>query len=109
MHQSLARYSALVSLVHAPSWADFITAMVGFKVFGTHRRGELRSVSTRRIPADPLWRLNSMWLKADPSKRRWKRLKLRSARSISGSRTREFTPATALATPVIGGGRWTST
>jgi hypothetical protein len=39
MHQSLARYSAPVSLVHAPSWADFITAMVGFKVFGTHRRG----------------------------------------------------------------------
>src|SRR5712664_4186798 len=36
MHQSLARYSATVSLVHAPSWADFITAMVGFKVFGTH-------------------------------------------------------------------------
>ena len=30
MHQSLARYSALVSLVRAPSWADFITAMVGF-------------------------------------------------------------------------------
>src|SRR6266478_2954194 len=38
MHQSLARYSAPVSLVHAPSWADFITTMVGFKVFGTHSR-----------------------------------------------------------------------
>src|SRR5450631_2553167 len=25
-----------VSLVHPPSWADFITTMVGFKVFGTH-------------------------------------------------------------------------
>src|SRR6266446_6204460 len=37
MHQSLARYSAPVSLVHAPSWADFITTMVGFKVFGTRR------------------------------------------------------------------------
>src|SRR6266851_9861136 len=36
MHQSLARYSAPVSLVHAPSWADSTTAMVGFKVFGTH-------------------------------------------------------------------------
>jgi len=36
MHQSLARYSAPVSLVHAPSSADFITTMVGFKVFGTH-------------------------------------------------------------------------
>src|SRR6266849_5327409 len=36
MHQFLARCSAPVSLVHAPSWADFITAMVGFKVFGTH-------------------------------------------------------------------------
>ena len=42
MHQSLARYSAPVSLVHAPSWADFITTMVGFKVFGTHN-GELKS------------------------------------------------------------------
>jgi hypothetical protein len=28
-----------VSLVHAPSWADFITTMDGFKVFGTHRDG----------------------------------------------------------------------
>ena len=37
MHQFLARYSAPVSLVHAPSWVDFITTMVGFKVFGTHR------------------------------------------------------------------------
>src|SRR5258707_15158940 len=39
MHQSLARYSAPVSFVHAPSLADFITTMVGFKVFGTHRGG----------------------------------------------------------------------
>src|SRR6266404_3104796 len=37
MHQSLARYSAPVSFVHAPSLADFITIMLGFKVFGTHR------------------------------------------------------------------------
>jgi hypothetical protein len=36
MRQSLARYSAPVSSVHAPSWADFITTMVGFRVFGTH-------------------------------------------------------------------------
>jgi len=43
MHQSLARYSAPVSLVHAPSWADFITTMVGFKVFGTHTGSEVRS------------------------------------------------------------------
>ena len=35
--QSLARYSAPVSFVHAPSVADFITTMVEFKVFGTHR------------------------------------------------------------------------
>src|SRR5258707_12629026 len=28
MHQSLDRYSAPVSFVHAPSWADFITTMV---------------------------------------------------------------------------------
>src|ERR1700676_348572 len=37
MHRSLARYSAPVSFVQAPSWADFITTMVGLKVFGTHR------------------------------------------------------------------------
>src|SRR3984893_3849363 len=36
MHASLARYSAPASFVHAPSLADFITTMVGFKVFGTH-------------------------------------------------------------------------
>ena len=36
MRQSLARFSASVSSVHAPSWADFITTMVGFRVFGTH-------------------------------------------------------------------------
>src|SRR5260221_9331404 len=36
MHRSLARYSAPVSFVQAPSWADFITTMVGFEVFGTH-------------------------------------------------------------------------
>jgi transposase InsO family protein len=30
------RYSAPVSSVHAPSWADFITTMAGFGVFGTH-------------------------------------------------------------------------
>jgi hypothetical protein len=31
MHRSLARYSAPVSFVHTPFWADFITTMVGFK------------------------------------------------------------------------------
>ena len=42
MHRSLARYSAPVSFVQAPSWADFITTMVGFEVFGTHRLLTLR-------------------------------------------------------------------
>jgi putative SOS response-associated peptidase YedK len=37
MRQSLARCSAPVSFVHAPSLADFITSMFGFKVFGTDR------------------------------------------------------------------------
>jgi hypothetical protein len=41
MRQSLARYSAPVSSVHAPSWADFITTMVGFRVFDTHRFGSV--------------------------------------------------------------------
>ncbi len=36
MHQSLVRYSAPVSFVHARSRADFIATMVGFKAFGTH-------------------------------------------------------------------------
>jgi hypothetical protein len=30
------RFSDQVSQVRTPSWADFITTMVGFKVFGTH-------------------------------------------------------------------------
>src|SRR5712671_3502127 len=51
MHQSLARYSAPVSLVHAPSWADFITTMVGFKVFGTHNgRGSLGPMANAPFP-----------------------------------------------------------
>src|ERR1700676_4431430 len=39
MHRSLARYSAPVSFVQAPSWADFITTMVGFEVL-VHTGGE---------------------------------------------------------------------
>ena len=35
MRRSLARYSAPVSSVHAPSWADSITTMVGFR-FSVH-------------------------------------------------------------------------
>ena len=38
MRRSLARYSAPVSSVQAPFWADFITNIVGFRVFGTHNR-----------------------------------------------------------------------
>jgi hypothetical protein len=38
MRQSLARYSATVSFVHALSLADFITTIVGFEAFGTHKR-----------------------------------------------------------------------
>src|SRR5258708_17475740 len=37
MRQSLARYSSPVSFVHAPSLAHFITTIVGFKVFDTHK------------------------------------------------------------------------
>src|SRR5229473_3655275 len=52
MHRSLARYSAPVSFVQAPSWADFITTMVGFEVFGTHSRPrsrvEIIPISARR-------------------------------------------------------------
>jgi hypothetical protein len=35
-----------VSFVHAPSLADFITTIVGFKVFGTHT--ELTADQARR-------------------------------------------------------------
>jgi hypothetical protein len=33
-------YSAPVSFVHAPSLADFITTIVGLKVFGTHNHAK---------------------------------------------------------------------
>jgi hypothetical protein len=55
MRQSLARYSSPVSFVHAPSLVDFITAIVGFKVFGTHSR-EGRHYQDGRIAM--LWALN---------------------------------------------------
>src|SRR5260370_6720934 len=55
MHQSLARYSAPVSLVHAPSGADFITAMVGFKVFGTHRYSTATFWPTKPASFKPFW------------------------------------------------------
>src|ERR1700737_2491937 len=47
MHRSLARYSAAVSSIHAPSWADFITTMVGFRVFGTHSTSHALKASQR--------------------------------------------------------------
>ena len=47
MRQSLARYSAPVSFVHAPSLADFITTIVGFEVFGTHSGLAQGSVESR--------------------------------------------------------------
>jgi hypothetical protein len=37
-----------VSFVQAPSWADFITTMVGFEVFGTYN-GVLESCSLKVI------------------------------------------------------------
>ena len=36
MLRSLAKFSESEASNHAPSLADFITTMVGFKVFGTH-------------------------------------------------------------------------
>src|SRR3979490_3514654 len=51
MRRSLVRCSAPVSSVHAPSWVDFITAMVEFRVFGTHRRPHVRHRDLRcRLP-----------------------------------------------------------
>jgi hypothetical protein len=40
MLRSLAKFSESEASNHAPSLADFITTMAGFKVFGTHRRFE---------------------------------------------------------------------
>jgi hypothetical protein len=51
MRPSLAQYSAPVSSVQAPSWADFITTIVGFRVFGTHSRAtrpDPRALTARR-------------------------------------------------------------
>src|SRR6202051_2207234 len=56
MHRSLARYSAPVSFVQAPSWADFTTTMVGFEVFGTHRGDRQRYPTS---PAGPTGRQSS--------------------------------------------------
>src|SRR5258708_15491351 len=49
MHRSLARYSAPVSFVQAPSWADFITTIVGFEVFGTHNDERARGRHAERV------------------------------------------------------------
>jgi hypothetical protein len=36
----LAKFRETEASNHAPSWADFIVTMVGFKVFGTHNEAE---------------------------------------------------------------------
>jgi hypothetical protein len=51
MRQSLARYSATVSFVHAPSLADFITTIVGFEVSGIHN-DEKRGAASLKPPPD---------------------------------------------------------
>ena len=59
MRRSLARYSAPVSFVHARSSVDFITTIVGLKVFGTHSSSifwDTRSDGCiRRGPARRTW------------------------------------------------------
>src|ERR1700730_14047303 len=54
MHRSLARYSAPVSFVQAPSWADFITTMVGFEVFATHKGRRSRDFAPPNPEAAPM-------------------------------------------------------
>jgi len=51
-HPFLARYSAPVLFVHAPSLVDFITMIVAFKVFGTHSRPPVANAG-RSPPVDP--------------------------------------------------------
>jgi hypothetical protein len=47
MLRSLAKFSESEASNHAPSLADFITTMVGFKVFGTHK-GHVGAVAFSR-------------------------------------------------------------
>src|SRR6202011_4261151 len=54
MRRSLVRYSAPVSSVHAPSCEDFITAMVEFRVFGTHNRPDRATSRSHKIDRLPL-------------------------------------------------------
>ena len=56
MLRSLAKFSESEASNHAPSLADFITTMVGFKVFGTHTMiivtheiGFAREISSRMV------------------------------------------------------------
>jgi hypothetical protein len=56
MRPSLARYSAPVSFVHAPSLADFITNIVGFKFSvhtGAHPKAGSRCSSAGSVRAAP--------------------------------------------------------
>ena len=49
MRRSLARFSALESSVHAPSWADFITATPELK-FSVHTKGSKAGTYIVRRP-----------------------------------------------------------
>src|SRR5580704_11359870 len=50
MRRSLAWCSAPVSFAHVPSWADFITITVGFRVFGTHTEDTFLQERVAPIP-----------------------------------------------------------
>jgi hypothetical protein len=51
MRRSLVRYDAPVSSVHAPSWADFITVMVEFRVVCAHPRAD-QVPSENQVPSE---------------------------------------------------------
>ena len=65
MRQSLARFSASVSSVHAPSWADFIIATPAFKLL-VHTREEVLTWSeekpTTAKPNHPLAHSTAWWI-----------------------------------------------
>src|SRR5712672_1543026 len=65
MRQSLARFSASVSSVHAPSWADFIIATPAFKL-SVHTREEVLTWSeekpTTAKPNHPLAHSTAWWI-----------------------------------------------
>src|SRR5260221_12888659 len=109
MHRSLARYSAPVSFVQAPSWADFITAMVGFEVFGTHRPRPARNTTPVFLRADaPVGRFRRrlkmfahILSSADSSKQRLRLAQIGGTMPLGETRRGRLQQGTRLCVPLL--------